>query len=473
MSQVKRTRMNLPIDSCLGVGRWLSGKAKAVATLALMFALVCMLSVLPGPTVAQAADIATINEINALKERLSQLEAKIEADAARAAAATTVTIDAADVEGESTLREMVTEVVNSSKPDIRIGGALRVNYGYQDWSEASKDKGGDFAFDTFRLNLDGTIKDIIFSAEYRFYPEYDFHTIHHGYMGYNFTDDLQVQLGIHQVPFGLQPFASHNFWFSGLYYIGLEDDYDMGVKLLYNPGQWRISGAFYKNDELGKPGNSDRYSVDVISNADGGYAGAQAAGNEETNQGNLRIAYQFDHSERSNTEIGVSGEYGQLYNNITGKDGDHWASAVHLNGNYGPFNLQLEYLHYEYAPKNPATINGQQVDKDLITMGGYGSSWGVPLKGDAAVFNLAYTVPVSWGPITALTFYSDNTVIVPNKSRFDDIWQNVVGTMISAGPVYTYIDVISGENMIFSGGDMSAPDNERTTRVNVNFGYYF
>jgi hypothetical protein len=72
-----------------------------------------------------------------------------------------------------------------------------------------------------------------------------------------------------------------------------------------------------------------------------------------------------------------------------------------------------------------------------------------------------------------LTFYSDNTVIIPDESRFEDIWQNVVGTMVSAGPVYTYIDIISGENMIFSGGDMTAPDNERTTRFNINFGYYF
>jgi len=45
--------------------------------------------------------------------------------------------------------------------------------------------------------------------------------------------------------------------------------------------------------------------------------------------------------------------------------------------------------------------------------------------------------------------------------------------MITAGPVYTYLDIISGENMIFSGGDMTNPDNKRTTRFNVNIGYYF
>src|SRR6056297_211624 len=167
---------------------------------------------------------------------------------------------------------------------IDIGGALRVNYTYKDWDEESKDKVGDFGLDTFRLNLDGEISDLIFSAEYRWYPESDWDSIHHGWIGYNFTDNWQGQIGIHQVPFGIQPYASHNFWFSGAYYVGLEDDYDMGAKLLYTPGNWTITGAFYKNAELGSSGDADRYSVDVITDE---------TGNEETNQGNLRIAYQF------------------------------------------------------------------------------------------------------------------------------------------------------------------------------------
>ncbi|MFN2257922.1 MAG: hypothetical protein ABR516_05540, partial [Desulfuromonadaceae bacterium] len=408
----------------------------------------------------------TMDEIRFLKERLAELEAKVSGENVEyQSKAQSVAVTE---EEEKSFRSIAEDVVKSNKPDFNIGGALRVNYGYLDWSETSKDKGGDFAFDTFRFNVDGSIGDMILSAEYRFYPEYDFNVIHHGYIGYNFTEDLQGQLGIHQVPFGLQPYASHNFWFSGAYYIGLEDDYDMGAKLLYTPGNWTITGAFYKNGELGKPGDAGRYSVDVISNADGGYAGAQPAGNEETNQGNLRAAYLFEHNDNANTEIGASLEYGQLYNNITTDDGDHWAGAVHLNGNYGPINLQLEYLRYEYDAENPAGF-----DDDIITMGGYSYSWGVPTEADSVTFNVAYGLPVSWGPITKLTFYSDNTVIMPDESRFEDIWQNVVGTMVSAGPVYTYIDIISGENMIFSGGDMTAPDNERTTRLNINFGYYF
>ena len=158
---------------------------------------------------AVAADDEILQELQALKARMAVLEQKlIDQDAAQTqTAAVIVTPD-----NKQSIHKVVEEVVAQNKPAIKIGGAARVNYGLKDWSDSQKDKGGDFAFDTFRLNLDGSIGDMILSAEYRFYPEYDFNTIHHGYIGYNFTDDLQGQIGIHQVPFGLQPYASHNFW---------------------------------------------------------------------------------------------------------------------------------------------------------------------------------------------------------------------------------------------------------------------
>jgi hypothetical protein len=426
----------------------------------IMFGFICAL--LFGITTSSvlAADEATLREIAILKERLAALEAQI-ADDSKSSEVTTIT----PVQ-EKTFRDIATEIVKDSKPDIHVGGALRFNYGVKDWDDAQGDKGGDMSFDTFRLNLDGTIGDIIMSAEYRLYEDY--HFIEHGYLGYNFTEDLQIQAGIHKVPFGVLDYACNDFWGSGAYYIGLEDDNDMGLKLLYSPGNWDFAAAFYKNGEFGNAGDATRYSTDVISNADGGYAGAQAAGNEETNQGNLRAAYTFTHSDDANTEIGLSGEYGGLYNNYTGDMGDHWATAVHLDGKYGPFGVMLEYAQYEFNPENPAGF-----DDDIVTMGLYGSSFGVPAKGDFAIFNFSYSLPVEWGPVTNLTFYSDNTIIMPEENRFDDIWQNVLGTSISAGPLFVYVDLISGENMIFSGGSFVDPDNERTTRLNINVGYYF
>jgi len=407
---------------------------------------ICVLILLALPVSAMAADDT---RIKALEERIQQLEQQL-------------------TSGER--EEPRDEEKVETEDGITWGGAARVNYSYTDWDAGSRERGGDFNFDTFRLNIDGQLKGMLLSAEYRFYPQDDWHAPHHAWIGYDFTDSLQGQVGIHQVPFGLQPYASHNFWFSGAYYVGLEDDYDMGVKFLYNQGPWDLALAFYKNDELGNAGEAGRYSVDVINNADGGYAGAQAAGNEETNQVNLRLAHTLNHGKLGQTELGISGQWGQLYNTTTKDTGDHWAGALHLNGDYGRWNLQLMYADYEYDQENPAGF-----DDDIITMGAYSFSWGAPAEAQIAIANLAYTLPVNnWGPIDSLTFYSDNTLIEPDESRFDSIWQNVVGCLIAAGPVYTYVDVISGKNMIFSGGNMVGGGNEgRTTRVNVNFGYYF
>jgi len=404
---------------------------------------------------------------------------------------------------------------------IDIGGALRVNYTYKDWDEESKDKVGDFGLDTFRLNLDGEISDLIFSAEYRWYPESDWDSIHHGWIGYNFTDNWQGQIGIHQVPFGIQPYASHNFWFSGAYYYGLEDDYDAGIKALYNNGPWDLAFAFYKNGELSDsfgsgPDDAGRYSVDVLTSGNG---------NEETNQGNLRCAYTFTHNDSNSTEFGLSGEYGGLRNEETDNIGDHWAGAAHIVGNYGRWNIQLEGIYYKYDPENPDTkiqtseqkvaiketkgSNGEtiyemvdpkkypdlptttttvsetiEVNDDLITVGAYEFPWQIPAEAAIYTFNVAYTLPVKIGPISSLTFYSDNTAIKPDEDitvkgeRLNQtIWQNVVGCLVAAGPVYTYIDVISSEEMVFNGDydGMVDPtdDRDRNTRLNINIGYYF
>lgn len=104
-----------------GAGRWLPGTAKVTLKISLMFAVLLATTVLLSPAPVLAVDVATLNEINALKERLSRLEAKIAADSARAERAETTAAPVATAEEESSLREMVTEVVNSSKPDIRIG----------------------------------------------------------------------------------------------------------------------------------------------------------------------------------------------------------------------------------------------------------------------------------------------------------------------------------------------------------------
>ncbi len=364
--------------------------------------------------------------------------------------------------------------------DLHVGGALRYNLFYKDWDgqDANNDKAGDMAFDTFRLNTDAEYRGLKMSAEYRFYSGYNM--LHHGYVGYKFSDNTETQLGVHQVPFGIQSYASHNWFFGIPYYIGFEDDYDLGIKTIVSKGPMKLHLAFYKNDEGNYTGDSidsARYSYDVVTTDESelGYAGIEGTrANEETNQFNAKLTYQWNHSETSNTEIGFSAEYGQLYNSITEDMGDHSAAAVHLNGTYGRFNLMLEGIYYEYCPENP---EGQS-DK-FVVMGAYDFPYKVAAEGMVYVVNLSYKVPINKGPIQAVTFYNDYSYLDKDDDDFEDSSQNVLGFMVSANPLYIYFDIAGGENQAWLGPNYGSafaegnPDAEWEFRYNVNIGYYF
>lgn len=205
----------------------------------------------------------------------------------------------------------------SDEPDIRIGGAMRFSAFFRDFARGSESKRGESGFDLFRLGIDGEYRDLLISAEYRWYPFMD--TLHHGWVGYEFEDGAQVQVGVHKVPFGILPFASHNYWFGVPYYVGLADDYDLGLKYMRDDGPWNTQVAFYKSEELGDPTSIDRYGFDLVRRGD--------QQNEEINRLNLRLARTFGADSGCEHEIGLSGQRAQLYNAETDDSGDAWAAA--------------------------------------------------------------------------------------------------------------------------------------------------
>ena len=407
------------------------------------------------PSRGEDAEIETMKEeIRLLKERLQSMEQRL-LNAER---------KAAEAKAEKAGKEEKEEVAKEEKSeyDIKIGGALRVNYAYMSFSEPSEAKKGDMAFDIFRLDVDGSYNDFLISAQYRWYSYQD--VIHHGWVGYNFNEKWQGRLGVVQAPFGILPYASHNWWFGVPYYVGLEDDYDMGLKLIRKDGPWDLQLAFFKNDEWGDASKLERYSYDIVNSLD--------QSNEETNQFNARLAYTFEHGDFGKTEIGLSGQWGQLYNNDTDDEGDHWAAAAHLNGFYGPFNLMLEAAYYEYDPENPAGI-----DDKTVVMGAFADSFHVAAEGALYVAGLSYDLAVDWGPVTKMTFYDDYSILVKDEDDFEDSQINTLGFLISADPVYTYVDLIMGKNMLYLDGPRdSLAAGESTgwhTRFNINVGYYF
>ncbi|MFO7895411.1 MAG: hypothetical protein R6U84_00575 [Candidatus Cloacimonadales bacterium] len=351
--------------------------------------------------------------------------------------------------------------------DFTIGGALRYSYFLKSWDEADQNKGGTFAFDTFRLNVSGEKGGIGLNAEYRFYVDsnignYSF--LKSGYFSYTLPNQTDLELGVTQVPFGILPYATNNFFFGLPYYVGLEDDYDAGLKLSHQLGSINLQAAFFKNMEV--PGaNNQRYSLDLVNNYDGADA---AMANEEINQFNLRAAYSNDL-----LELGGSLQYGGIYNSVTEEMGSHVAWAGHLIANWNNLNLKAQYSAYNYDPENGGA------DASVVYMGSYAWPYQVAAEANLLSAAISYKVPVKLGPISAFTFYNDYSLMQKAEASFADSKMNTTGCMISAGAVYIYLDYIMGQNQPWIGGNWNnslaagTEDVDWENRLNINLGYYF
>ncbi|RIJ50238.1 hypothetical protein D1614_05420 [Maribellus luteus] len=359
------------------------------------------------------------------------------------------------------------------KPELHVGGALRFNYNLSSWKEGQKKRGGDFGYDVFRINAKAKYKGVKLNAEYRLYSEgFGGGMLKQGWLGYDFTPENNLQIGLTQVPFGITQYNSHNWFFSLNYYMGLEDDHDMGLKYTHNGEEWLYAVAFFKNaEELGFGSNSDvsgsRYSYDVGSSGDGLYR------NKEINQLNLKVARKFE-GNNSHHILGVSAQYGGIYNLDTENTGDHWALAGHYELTAGRWNAKAQASKYKYNTENPT---GQT--NDVIAMTAYGAPYLVAAEATTYTLGVAYTLPVEWGPISSLQFYDDFGYMDKKMDDFHDSYMNVTGVLITAGNVYTYIDAAQGKNQPWLGPVWTdalaagTPDADWEMRFNINIGYYF
>jgi len=410
--------------------------------------------------------------------------------------------------------------------DVSINGSLRFNTLFRSYGtdfEESNDRvlgDGGFTFDTFRIGASGSYGGLIFDAEYAVYPEsFGGLFLHHGWVGYEFSDTRQVQVGVSQVPFGIQPYASSSWFFNSTYYVGLEDDYDAGIKAMFTPGNWDIQGAYYMNAEqtdffAGQ--DFSRYSYDVapVSAANYQVVPGQPAdespddiptGNSarpditEEHQFNLKVGYTFDHGDLGSTKIGVSGQRGQLQNLNTGNTDWHAAYAAHFQGRYGGFEAKLQFAQQELnAPLNDQEranfqtsqqLENQDDDNvggvnyaadDFVVMGAYAFPQRVAAEHTVYSSSLAYRIPVNAGPISQIKPYYDFSLVTKNVDGWNDNATHDIGFLTTAGPLFVYTDLnISKGHPFNHPADNFASvmaennDGEWRTAFNINIGVYF
>lgn len=426
---------------------------------------IVLASTFASPIYAQTIEVSAAELAN-LKAQISALQTKL-AEIEEQANETTsqVSVNAQALTAQKVVEVAPVEV--ESGGGITIGGAIRANYNYTSYSEGNKDRGGDFDFDIFRLNFRGEIGDVSLNGEIRFFDY--MRAIKYAYVGYQFTQNWEVEVGITKVPFGNSPYNSQNYFFSTNYYLGLEDDFDLGVVFKRRVADnWQLDLAFFKNDELGGvdgfvDNRSDRYSYDIVGSRSPGEGvfdePTQPLGEYNTFSG--RFAYHLEHGELS-TEVGVSALSADIHDGDR-RVGDYQAWALHANSQYQNWHLQLQHSEYSY--------DIGQVDR--IAVGAYSFYDSIAADATSSTVNVAYDWAVKFGPVTALQFYNNYGIVYDKSDNTADTVMNVTGVSVAAGGLFTYFDWVHAKNQPFAGGSVAGDSSDYEQRFNINIGYYF
>lgn len=350
---------------------------------------------------------------------------------------------------------------------VDVGGALRFNYNNSTWKPNQQKRGGDFGFEVFRINVDATYKnDIEFHIDQRFYVEaFGGAFLKYGWVQYNLSEESHLKLGLIPAYFGVQQFNSHSWFFQLPFYLGFEDDHDMGISYDIETERFQLDVGYYKNgEELSFSDNSpisdSRYNYDF------------SGRNKEINQFNVRFNYKF--GDKATHKIGTSIQYGGIWNLDTKEVGSHYGLGLQYEMVANNWNVKAQYLTYDNKPENAV---GES--RDIIEMTAYGFPYNTAAKASVYTFGVAYTFAVKWGPITSVQVYENYAYMDKAITTWEDTQMNVFGVLISANPTYIYIDYASGLHQPWLGSQWTDalttgdPNNGWETRFNINVGLYF
>lgn len=349
---------------------------------------------------------------------------------------------------------------------VKLGGAVRFNYLNSSWDQEQRKQGGNIAYDVFRLNVQAAYKNVLLDAEYRLYSaSFGGGFLKHAWMGYEFREGEQIQVGLAAVPFALQPMTGNSWFFNIGYYVGLEDNYDMGIRYLRRKKNWDYDLAFFKNAETLDVGGAtelshSRYAYDIVGR------------NKKINQVNGNVVYKTLGAVKQ--RIGLSAQFGGLYNLDTDQVGNHYAGALAYQADYSGWNLKASFIRAIHNPKNaPGESN------DIVEMAAYGAAYEVATNFNIYTIGLAKDVDFDLGIFKGFTVYHDVGYMQKHRRDFLNSSMHVTGIRTAIGPVMAYIDYARGLNHSWFGGNFvddfsRGTANAKTeSRFNINLGYYF
>ncbi len=469
-----------------------------------------------GLSLASAAQAQAEPTKAELMQRLEQLSQELEATKAALAAAEqrTTSERVAELEGQ------ITEAADMGPAKITpgdlipalegltFGGAMRANFLVGDYNQgagtsATRGGSGNFALDTFRINLDYERDNWLGKAEYRFYPGYgtnnadSYHFVHTAWIGYRFDNSDELQVGLNRAPFGPGAYGVSQSWlFDQHYYVGLSDNMNVGFKYTTDRiDNWTFDLAFYALPTPTGTGNnfgrdSSRYSYDVVDETGDGY--------EESHQFNLRGVYSTQLGAVA-ADLGGSLQYGILKSNGPQSNGDMFAGSIHGILKWNNWTLTPQLTYYNYSVDANDDEGGNLLSDKVVQMGAYDFPTLVAAEAWIPAVSLSYyyeTPQVDW--LDYMIPYIEYSSIMKSESSFNDSELFIVGTAFARGGWYIYADLGFSNGNDFVGNRAGYDDptsnntvgnltnagfssnrfganttNDWETRFNINFGYYF
>ncbi|VVP55596.1 hypothetical protein PS850_05722 [Pseudomonas fluorescens] len=365
---------------------------------------------------------------------------------------------------------------DDGQSSLDIGGALRTNYRDEHWD--TTENNGRFLFDTFRIDVQATYKNLYSDVGYWFQDDGK-RSIDRGFVGYRFNSNSNLQLGAPFKPFGLEPYPQFGWSYHLPFFMGYGVSAGAGLKYSYKDKDWDLQLGYFPR----MLPSDIRYSPEV-----GRYADLKdnaipftqsRQDNEKHNQINARVTRTFV-NDGWKAEVGASVAAAQLYNATTRDDGDYWAGGIHAVINAGQWTVSTQGIRYEYDPKNPAGVSN-----DSVLMGGNGltPAYLIASKATIASLNVGYDIPTpKLGQLKKIKLYNDYSRMMKDQSGWDDSQMYTVGAQFLAMPIMAWVDLTWAKNANPYGGaengtgfanTSSIGSNEWYYRTNINIGYYF
>jgi hypothetical protein len=378
----------------------------------------------------------------------------------------------------------------TGKDALKFDGAVRMWVEMLSWNDQRK---GTPEFDTARLGFRYDDGRFLAAGRERYYHYTRRQTgaskgadmLFNEYLwgGYRFADQSELHLGQDRVPFGLLPYASHNFFESIAWYAGYEDTYAMGAHYQRRIGDVNADIAFFPSDGRHLLAWTDsKTELDGLDSVRYSNHLMKSYGRVEKNTFVARLAYPMPVA-GGKMEIGASFLAGQLAaTNPALTDGTRRAEALHMSGEFGNFGIQLETIKYANRFDGNGSIAGNwygACNNDCVLIGAFGFTNRLAARAHIDIANLSYKIPGSIGPFSNFVAYNDWSRVRKSAAGYADSYQNVTGISFGAGGWFIMVDVAHAANQPYLspvfGAALAAGGTSRSSghRFNANIGYYF